>query len=99
MFSEFFKSNFDTGFQNVDSFLQMDVLCKTVRRQDKLWIQLKQSNLALPPRLPGFNPIKNDFNFVKSKLRAQAFEKNIVYETFEQFSVRVKHILENTSTK
>ena len=30
------------------------------------------------------------FNFVKSELRTQAFEKNINYETFEQFSARVK---------
>ena len=34
------------------------------------------------------------FNFVKSELRTQAFEKNINYETFEQFSARVKHTLE-----
>ena len=34
------------------------------------------------------------FNFVKRELRTQAFEKNINYEIFEQFSARVKHTLE-----
>ena len=56
---------------------------------------------SIPPRSPDFNPIENIFNFVKSKLRTQAFEKKkyINYETFEQFYARVKHLLENTPTK
>ena len=41
---------------------------------------------SIPPRSPDFHPIENVFNFVKS-------------ETFEQFSARVKHTLENTPTK
>ena len=54
---------------------------------------------SIPPRSPDFNPIENVSNFVKSELRTQAFEKNINYETFEQFSPRVMHTLENTPTK
>ena len=55
--------------------------------------------LSIPPRSLYFNPIKNIFGYVKRELRTQIFEKNINYETFEQFSIRVKHILENTPTK
>ena len=43
---------------------------------------------SIPPRSPDFNTIENIFNYVKSELRTQAFEKNIK---------RVKHTLENTN--
>ena len=55
--------------------------------------------LSILPRSPDFNLIENVFNFVKSELRTRTFEKNINYETFERFSVRVKHTAENTPTK
>ena len=54
---------------------------------------------SIPPRSQDFNPIKSIFNFIKRELRTQAFEKNLNYETFEQFSARVKHTIENTLTK
>ena len=54
---------------------------------------------SIPPRSQNFNPTENVFNFVRSELRTQAFEKNINYETFEQFPARVKYTLENTPTK
>ena len=54
---------------------------------------------SIPPRSLDFNPIENVFIFVKRKMRTQTFKKNINYETFEQFSGRVKHTLENTPTK
>ena len=54
---------------------------------------------SIPPRSPDFNPIENDFNFAKSELRTRVFEKNINYETFEQFSARVKYTLENIPTR
>ena len=53
---------------------------------------------SIPPRSPDFNPIENIFSYVKSELRTQDIEKNINYETFEQFSIKVKHSLENTPT-
>ena len=54
---------------------------------------------SIPPRSPDFNHIDNIFNYVKSELRTQAFEKNINYGTFEQPSTSVKHTLENTPIK
>ena len=54
---------------------------------------------SIPPCSPEFNPIVNIFNYVKKEHCAQAFEKNVNYEILEQFSVRVKHTLENAPTK
>ena len=59
---------------------------------------MEQSNLAYL-LVHRFYPIENVFHFVKSELRTEAFEKNINYEIFEQFSARVKHTLDNTPTK
>ena len=42
----FKKLSVDAGLQKAKGFLKMDILYKTVKRQDKLWIQLKRSNLA-----------------------------------------------------
>ena len=42
----FKKLSADAGFQKTKGFFKVDVLYKTVKRQDKLWIQLEQSNLA-----------------------------------------------------
>ena len=42
----FKKLSVDGGFQKAKGFFKMDVLCKTVKKQNKLWIQLEQSNLA-----------------------------------------------------
>ena len=83
------KVSVDIGFQKAKGSFKMDVLYKTVKRQYKhLWIQLEQSNLAY--RLIHQIPTEDVFDFVKSELRTEAFEKNINYETFEQFSARAK---------
>ena len=54
---------------------------------------------SILPRSSDFNPIENVFNFVKSELSTQAFKQNINYGTFQQFSARCKHTLENTPSK
>ena len=55
--------------------------------------------ISIPSRSSDFNPIRNIFDYVKSELRTQAFEKNTNNETIKQFSIRVKHTFENTPTK
>lgn len=42
----------------------------------------------IPPRSPDLNPIENFFNLIKKLLRKEAMEKNIMHETFEEFSQR-----------
>ena len=53
---------------------------------------------AIPPRSCDLNPIENIFNLAKRDLKAQAIRKNLTYESFEQFSERVKCTLYGLST-
>ena len=48
---------------------------------------------AIPPRSPDLNPIENLFNIVKRELKRQAIRKHITFETFKEFSERVKSTL------
>ena len=43
----------------------------------------------IPPRSPDLNPIENIFHLVKRYLDQEAISKNIIRETFDEFSVRV----------
>lgn len=47
----------------------------------------------IPPRSPELNPIENLFSFVKKDLRKNAIAQNIHRETYDQFSLRLKHTL------
>lgn len=47
----------------------------------------------IPPRSPDMNPIENIFNITKQNLRDDALSKNIVRETFDKFSQRIKETL------
>ena len=49
---------------------------------------------TIPPRSTDLNPIENIFNIVKRELKRQAIRSDITYETYEQFSERVKCTLE-----
>ena len=42
--------------------------------------------ISIPARSPDINTTEFFFNFMSSKLQQDAIEKNITYETFEQFS-------------
>ena len=51
MFSDFINTHFQETFSRCriplgKGFFKIDMLYKTVKRQDKLWRQLEQSNLA-----------------------------------------------------
>ena len=43
------------------------------------------------------NPIENVFHLVDKKLRSDAIEKNITYESYKEFSARVKSTMDNFS--
>jgi len=51
----------------------------------------------IPPRSPDINPIENVFHLVSKKLEKQALRKQITYETFEDFSERVRKTMEKFS--
>ena len=94
----FKKLSADAGFQKKKGFFKVDVLYKTVKKARQAFDTVGTIKFSIPPRSPDFNPIENILSYVKSELRTQDIEKNINYETFEQFSIKVKHSLENTPT-
>ena len=49
----------------------------------------------IPPRSPDLNPIENWFHIIKKRLRQQALDRNIVKESFKEFSDRVKDTMMN----
>ena len=104
MFSDFIKTHVQEIFSRCripkgKSFLQDGCPVQNSQKARQALDTVGAIKFSIPPRSPDFNPIENIFNFVKSELRTQTFEKNINYETFEQFSVRVKHTLQNAPTK
>ena len=104
MFLDFIKTHFQETFSrckipNGKRFLQDACHVKNSKKAKQALDTVGAIKFSIHPRSPDFNPIENVFNIVKGELRTQAFEQNINYETFEQFSSRIKHTLENTPTK
>ena len=54
---------------------------------------------SIPPRSPDLNPIENFFHLAGNRLRAEAIEKKISSETFEEFSQRVVDCLQNFNSE
>ena len=91
MFSDFIKTHFQETFSRCripkgKRFLQDGCPVQNSKKARQALDTVGAIKFNIPPRSPDFNPIENIFNFVKSELRTQAFEKNINYETFEQLS-------------
>ena len=53
--------------------------------------------LKIHARSPDLNPIENLFHLINNQLSVDAKEQNMQHETYDQFSKRVKHTLENCS--
>ena len=104
IYSDFIKTHFQETFSQGKipkgkKFLQDGCPVQNSKKARQALDIVGAIKLSISPRSLDFNPIINIFSYVKSELRTQIFEKNINYGTFEQFSIRVKHILENTPTK
>ncbi len=54
--------------------------------------------LLIPSRSPDINPIENFFHLVRRKLKRDALERNICYETFEQFQNRIVNTMREIPT-
>jgi len=92
--STFCKLLIDVKILRVEDSSKMAAQYKT-KKARKAMYDIGAMKFSIPPRSPDFNPIENVFNFIKEELRKQAIEQNIVRENFENFSIRVKHTLEN----
>ena len=73
---------------------KMETQAKMVKKRKHLFTLLALKNFTFRPDI---NPIENIFNFAKAQIQADALQRNINKESFEQYSKRVKHTLENLS--
>ena len=98
-FADFVKRNFRKLIRNSSNpsgkmFLQdgdpsqNSVIARKAMK--KLVVQVH----SIPPRSPDINPIENVFHLLDKKLRSDAIEKNIIYESYKEFSARVKTTME-----
>ena len=104
MFSDFIKTHFQETFSRcripkAKRLLQDECPVQISEKARQALDAVGAIKFSIPPRSSNFNPIENVFNFVKSELRTQAFKQNKNYETFQHFSARCKHTLENTPSK
>ena len=93
MFSDFIKTHFQETFSRWripkgKRFLQDGCPVQNSKKTRQALDTVGAIKFSIPPRSQDLNPIENVFNFIKRELRTQAFEKNLNYETFEQFSWR-----------
>lgn len=59
------------------------------------WLALGAELLSIPPRSPDINPIENFFKLVKDRLTKDAITNNITWESFPDFSNRVRETILN----
>lgn len=59
------------------------------------WLALGAQLLSIPPRSPDINPIENFFKLVKDRLTKDAIANNITWESFPDFSKRVRETILN----
>ena len=62
------------------------------------WDKIEARKISIPARIPDLNPIENIFHIVKKKFHQDALEMKIVRKDFEEFSARVKKILEKCTS-
>lgn len=59
------------------------------------WKRIGAKLISIPPRSPDINVIESLFHIVKVILREQALKRNITYETFAEFSLRVMNTIKS----
>lgn len=82
-----------SGKKNSKLFLQDNCPIQNCSLARKALNTIGAILFAIPARSADLNPIENVFNIVKRTLKIQAIRNNITYESYEQFSERVKSTL------
>lgn len=98
MFAQFISDHFKQTFENSANpkgklFLQDGDPSQNSKKAVSAMEAVGASKFSIPARSPDMNPIENIFNIAKQQLRLDALSKNIVHETFDQFSERIKETL------
>ena len=98
MFAQFISDHFNEAFEKSANprgklFLQDGDPSQNSKKAKVALDAVGARLFSIPPRSPDMNPIENIFNIAKQNLRADALSKNIVRETFDEFSKRIKETL------
>lgn len=102
VFADMIEKNFSTWFEcsanpSGRRFLQDGDPSQNSAVAKKAWKNLNCVKQPIPPRSPDLNPIENMFNCIREEARIEAVKKNISFETFDDFSARVKRTMLNYS--
>ena len=103
MFSQFMKDNFKDIFAKCGNSGSCTFLQDGDPRQNSKLAKDTMRSLGIecygiPARSPDLNPIENVFHLVDIALAEEAVKKNIISETFEEFSTRVRNCMLTFST-
>ena len=72
---------------------KMNALCNSVAAKKALQ-SVKGISFSIPPRSPDINCIENFFHLIEMKLKENTIENNITEETMEEFTERVRNVIE-----
>ena len=98
LFVEFIKKYFIERFSSCENqkgrrFLRDGCPVQNSKMSREAYETTGAMKFSILPRSTDFNPIENIYNKAKTELRSQAIKQNIAHETFQQFSLRVKTLL------
>ncbi len=95
MFAQFIKQYFPPCFRKSGNpkgklFLQDGDPSQNSRIAMQALAKIGGRKFSIPPRSPDLNPIENIFNIAKRRMRKEAMEKEIIYESYSDFIKRIK---------
>ena len=104
-FARFIRRHFPnlfeiTGKQNSDSpklFVMDNDPSQTSAAAKKALQSIGVDMQIIPARSPDLNPIENLFHIVRKNIEAEILEKNIIYQSWDEFVQRVKFHLWSVS--
>lgn len=74
-------------------FLMDNCPRQTSRKAYQAYDRVHAKVFRIPPRSPDLNPIENFFHLVSKKLKRDALEKNITYESKTDYATRVRNTM------
>ena len=100
IFADFVTKHFPVAFNKSyhpysRSFLQDGDPSQNSKKAKVALSKIGAVQFSIPPRSPDCNPIENMFSWAERKLAQDAIDMNITYETFSEFSARVKQTMES----
>ena len=103
-FAGIIHSEFKNAFKNSENPKGKRFLMDGCPRQNskiakKAMAEVGGVLFAIPARSPDLNPIENFFHLVARRLRLQAVTRNIIRESFDEFSTRVINCILNFSVQ